>query len=190
MAGDPEITLKQRTLTFENTRFRVFSDEIRDSNGVEVPNYLVVAPHTWRDDLIIGISVLPVCGDRVVLLKTFRHAIGRAQLEVPRGFMDANEDPAAAALRELLEETGLQCAPDKLISLGFCTPEASTLAARVALFAAIDCHSTGRTPDQELGLGKYAYYTLAETARMLRDMSIEDVTTALTLHRFLLLQNS
>jgi 8-oxo-dGTP pyrophosphatase MutT (NUDIX family) len=188
--NDPKITLKQRRLAFENARFRVFKDHIVDSQGVEVRDYLVVAPHTRRDDLITGISVLPVWNDCVALVRVFRHAIGRVQLEVPRGFVDTHEDPRAAALRELSEETGLHCTEDKLVSLGVCTPEGSTLAARIALFAATECHPGGSAPEEELGLGKCEYFALPDALRMLREMSIEDVTTALILHRFFQLRHA
>jgi ADP-ribose pyrophosphatase YjhB (NUDIX family) len=186
LAGAPTITLRQRRVAFENSRFRVFGDHIVDSHGVEVKDYLVVAPHTRREDLITGISVLPVCQERVVLLRTFRHAVGCIQLEVPRGFVDVDEDPRAAALRELSEETGLCCPADKLVSLGVCTPEGSTLAARIALFAATDCQPGRSGNERELGLGGCEYFTFSEAWRMMREMSIEDVTTALILHRFFL----
>jgi ADP-ribose pyrophosphatase YjhB (NUDIX family) len=187
---DPEITLKQRDLVLANARFQIFKDHIVDSQGAEVEDYLVVAPHTGRDDLITGISVLPVWNDRVALVRIFRHAIGRIQLEVPRGFVDMDEDPRAAALRELSEETGFDCAEDKLVSLGVCTPEGSTLAARIALFAATECQPGGSAPEEELGLGKCEFFTLPDALRMLREMSIEDVTTALALHRFFELRHA
>jgi ADP-ribose pyrophosphatase YjhB (NUDIX family) len=184
----PQIRLRERRLAFENTRFRVYQDHIDDTQGAEVRDYLVVAPHTRREDLITGISVLPVQNGRIVLLKIFRHALGCAQLEVPRGFVDAGEEPSAAALRELAEETGLLCAPDKLVSLGLCAPEASTLSARVALFAATDCYPGEQTPEKELGLGAPESFSFPEALRMLREMSIEDVTTSLALHRFFLIR--
>ena len=187
MADTPSITLKQRRVAFENSRFRVFSDHIVDSHGAEVRDYLVVSPHTGREDLITGISVLPVLKHGVVLLQIFRHAVGRVQLEVPRGFVDLGEDPRAAALRELSEETGLCCAPDKLISLGVCAPEGSTLAARVALFAATDCLPGDREKETELGIGGCVHLTWAEALLRLREMSIEDVTTCVAIHRFFLL---
>lgn len=185
----PEITLKQRSLAFKNTRFRVFRDHIVDCDGVEVKDYLTVAPHTQREDLITGISILPVCDERVVLIKTFRHAVGRVQLEVPRGFLEAGQDPRDAALRELSEETGLICPASKLISLGFCTPEGSTLAARIALFAATECQPGRAAKEEEIGLGQCVFLTFPEALRIVREMSIEDVTTSLALHRYFMLQH-
>lgn len=42
-----------------------------------------------------------------VLLRQRRHGIEGPSLEVPGGHVDAGEDPASAAVRELAEETGL-----------------------------------------------------------------------------------
>ena len=45
----------------------------------------------------------------IVLVKQFRPAIGRELWEVPAGKLDGDEDPRAAAERELREETGYRC---------------------------------------------------------------------------------
>ena len=61
-----------------------------------------------------GVLILPYdpWTDRVALIEQFRlpaHAAGLdpVQTELPAGLLDTGEDPAAAALRELAEETGL-----------------------------------------------------------------------------------
>jgi ADP-ribose pyrophosphatase len=61
-----------------------------------------------------GVVILPYdpATDRVALIEQFRlpaHAAGLdpVQTELPAGLLDAGEDPAEAALRELAEETGL-----------------------------------------------------------------------------------
>jgi ADP-ribose pyrophosphatase len=61
-----------------------------------------------------GVAILPYdpLTDRVALIEQFRlpaHAAGLdpVQTELPAGLLDRGEDPAAAALRELAEETGL-----------------------------------------------------------------------------------
>jgi ADP-ribose pyrophosphatase len=180
------IVLKARRAVFENSKFHVYADWITDGGNLQVKDYLVVAPRVTSGDLITGVTVLPIWNDRIVLLRTFRHAVGRETLEGARGFVDAHETPAEAAARELAEETGLVTTPDKLVPLGFCAPEASTLAARVALFAAPDCQMTGVRNDDEIGLGRQETLTLAEAETLVRNMQLEDVTTELCLHRYAL----
>jgi ADP-ribose pyrophosphatase len=46
----------------------------------------------------------------IVLVKQYRPAIGRDLWEVPAGKLERDEDPHAAAVRELQEETGYRCA--------------------------------------------------------------------------------
>jgi ADP-ribose pyrophosphatase len=181
-----DIHLKQRRTVFENSKFFVHADHIADDAGREVPDYLVVAPRVQADALITGVTVLPVHEGRIVLTRTFRHAVRSSVLEAARGFVDPSETPSQAALRELTEETGLICAPNRLVELGTCFPEASTLQARVALFAALDCTLSARTDTSEVGLGECVSFSFEEAERLVRGMSLEDVTTALCLHRFLL----
>jgi len=45
----------------------------------------------------------------IVLVRQYRPAIGRELWEVPAGKLDGDEAPAAAARRELIEETGYRC---------------------------------------------------------------------------------
>jgi len=53
--------------------------------------------------------------DRLVLVRQFRYGINEFSLEIPGGVMEAGEDPLAAGLRELREETGFTGAPAKLL---------------------------------------------------------------------------
>lgn len=182
------VLLKGRRTVFENSKFLVHADHIADKSGREVPDYLVVEPRIHTSNLITGVAVLPVYDGRVVLIKTFRHAVRSFILETVCGFIDPNETPVEAALRELTEETGLVCSPDRLVAMGTCFPEASTLQARVALFAAVDCERSIRTDTSELGLGGWVSFSMKEAEGLLLDMSLEEVTTLVCLHRFFLMK--
>jgi 8-oxo-dGTP pyrophosphatase MutT (NUDIX family) len=64
----------------------------------------------------VAIVALDALG-RVALVRQYRHPLGESLLELPAGTLDVvDEEPAAAAHRELAEEVGL--AADRLIPLG------------------------------------------------------------------------
>jgi 8-oxo-dGTP pyrophosphatase MutT (NUDIX family) len=51
----------------------------------------------------------------VVLIEQFRHGTEEVTLEIPGGIVDRGEDPLAAGLRELREETGYEGGEARLI---------------------------------------------------------------------------
>src|SRR5579884_1910415 len=64
--------------------------------------------------------------DTLLLVRQYRHPLGRDHWEVPAGGMDPGETPEAAAIRELREETGYRARRvERLWSAysapGFCT---------------------------------------------------------------------
>lgn len=54
------------------------------------------------------VNILPVTDDgRFVMIEQYRHGCQRVTLEIPGGLIDASDpSPAAAARREMIEETG------------------------------------------------------------------------------------
>lgn len=56
-----------------------------------------------------AVAVLPVLSSgEIVLVRQYRHAVGRTLLEAPAGTREPDESPEACARRELLEETGYE----------------------------------------------------------------------------------
>jgi ADP-ribose pyrophosphatase len=65
-------------------------------------------------------AVVPVLDDgRLLLIRQYRHCVGRVLLELPAGRVDRAEDPATAAVRELEEETGYRATSWRLIGRSF-----------------------------------------------------------------------
>lgn len=69
-----------------------------------------------------GAAVLCVREGKVALVRQFRYAYGEEIYEIPAGKLSAGEDPAAAAARELSEETGLNTDRLKLLYVLYPTP--------------------------------------------------------------------
>lgn len=54
-----------------------------------------------------SVAVLPLTHDRMVIVtRQFRPGPGKFVYELPGGYVDTDEDPVSAAIRELVEETG------------------------------------------------------------------------------------
>ena len=104
-------TLK-RTERYTGPIFTVYSDEVTMSGGGTAGRDVVVNKNA------VGVVALDDLG-RVVLIKQYRHAVGRRLWELPAGLLDiAGEDPVRAAGRELAEEADINAARfDLLVDL-------------------------------------------------------------------------
>ena len=87
--------IQAKTVVFElqSVRYR------HPARGTE-KDFVVVRAPDW-------VNVLALTPDgALVLVRQFRFGIDTFSLEIPGGVMEAGEDPVAAGLRELREETG------------------------------------------------------------------------------------
>jgi 8-oxo-dGTP pyrophosphatase MutT (NUDIX family) len=76
-------------------------DRVRLPGGAVIDEYFVLEYPAW----VNVVAVTP--DDRVVLVRQYRHGLGRVSVELPAGVVDPDDpSPEAAARRELLEETG------------------------------------------------------------------------------------
>lgn len=128
--------------------------------------------------------MVPVRGESILLLKRYRHAVSQYVWELPRGFVDPHEEPCHAALRELAEETGLECPPEKLFSLGTMFPESGIVSASVALFAANGCAPGKGRLDDEIGVGAAVWHSGREIRELLRRGELQEGASCLALHRY------
>ncbi|OHD19756.1 MAG: hypothetical protein A2Y38_12060 [Spirochaetes bacterium GWB1_59_5] len=90
---------------------------------LDAPDWATVVPVIVRD------------GKRYILaVRQFRHGAGMPMTEFPGGVVEPGEAPAAAAARELLEETGYQA--ERVIPLGACNPNPAFMSNTFHVFAA------------------------------------------------------
>jgi 8-oxo-dGTP pyrophosphatase MutT (NUDIX family) len=183
-AGDIVIRQRRR-LACSNSRFDVYLDDIETVDGQTVRDYLVVEPRVRGANLVTGVGILPIHGQKTGLLRIYRHAIREFCWEIPRGFVDPGEEDVVSARRELLEETGLDCDGDELVSLGYVTPEAGILSARVHLFAARNCFSTKPFRPEEFGHREFHMLDTQRLEAMIVASEIQDPCTLVACCRYL-----
>ncbi len=114
-----EQTLREETI-YRGKLLTIRKDQVRLENGRETVREVVVHPG--------AVAIVPLLPDgRVILVRQYRYAAGRALLEIPAGTLDRpGESPGAAAARELGEETGYTATDYRELAAfftapGFCT---------------------------------------------------------------------
>jgi ADP-ribose pyrophosphatase len=98
---EPWRTLDE-TIPFENRWVRVRLQQVRLPDGREYEYSRVDRPQQG-----VGIFLLDD-GNRLLLEREYRHAVGQVVWQLPGGLIDEDEPPLRSAQRELREETGYE----------------------------------------------------------------------------------
>jgi 8-oxo-dGTP pyrophosphatase MutT (NUDIX family) len=88
-------------LVFNHTWYKLRRDHVALPDGQELDDYFV----SVRSDVVLVFAVTE--DNHVVMVRQYKHGIGKILIELPGGVIDEGENaPQEAAMRELLEETG------------------------------------------------------------------------------------
>lgn len=91
----------ERTYPIRRPWLTVRQDRVELPNGSIIPEYFVFEYPDW-----VNVIALTERGE-MVLVRQYRHGIGRVCTEIPAGVLEKSDaSPLAGAQRELLEETG------------------------------------------------------------------------------------
>jgi 8-oxo-dGTP pyrophosphatase MutT (NUDIX family) len=154
---------------YANNWMTVREDAIRRPDGsdgvygvVDKPTYALVIP---RD------------GSRLHLVEQFRYPVGERRWEFPAGTAPdrAAQDPADLAVRELVEETGMQAGRMQLLGTLDVAPGMSSQRGHVYLATELTQGEAQREhTEQDM---RTAWFTIAEFEAMVRDGELTDAQT-------------
>jgi 8-oxo-dGTP pyrophosphatase MutT (NUDIX family) len=129
-------------------------------------------------------QIVPVTADgRVVLVRQYRHGDRRVTIEIPGGLIDPGEDPATAALRECLEETGYRARVAE--SLGVIAPNPALFANKLHAFYAHDVEPERAVQNTGSEITEVVLAPLTDVEEMLIAGEIDHALVVGTLWRYL-----
>lgn len=118
------------------------------------------------------VNVLALTAEReVVLIRQFRPGSGEVCLEIPGGMVDPGEAPAAAAERELFEETGFRAGAWR--ALGAVSPNPALFRNRLHIYLAENAYRAGRAEPEGSEVIEVELYPLASAWRALAQGEID-----------------
>jgi ADP-ribose pyrophosphatase len=114
--------MEERTLgsrhPWTGRRIGVRIDDVERADGPRTTREIVEHPG--------AVAILAWDGERLAMVRQWRHATGQVLLEIPAGTLEPDEPPLETARRELAEEAGVAAAqweegPRFFTAPGFCT---------------------------------------------------------------------
>lgn len=160
-----EVTLSTKPI-FQGKIISLQVDEVRLPGGGVATREIVRHPG--------AVAVLALHNNKMIVVEQYRKPLGKSQVEIPAGKLDAGEEPAAAARRELEEETGFRCGSLELIGSFYTSPGfADEL---IHLYAAEGLESGKPNPDEDEYLDCFAV-TLDEAKALIRQGKMSDAKT-------------
>lgn len=155
----------------------IAKDTVRLPNGNESSRVVIRHPG--------AACVLAVTDeDEVVFVRQWRYATDQALLELPAGKLDAGEDPAVCALRELAEETPYAAERVELMSVfytapGFCDE-------KMYVYRAYNVSKTSTLQPDADELVETVLMSREEVKSALKNNEIQDAKTLVALQQWLL----
>jgi ADP-ribose pyrophosphatase len=161
-----ERTLSSRLL-HEGRHFSFLRDEVELPDGRRTHRDIVRHPG--------AAAIVPLLSeDKVVLVRQYRYAAGKALLEIPAGTLEPGEPPLDCAVRELREETGYKAGEMEELLSCYMAPGYSSEV--IHFYVARGLVEVGSEQEQDEAIDR-EILRLGEVLRMIGENTIEDAKT-------------
>lgn len=144
-------------------------DSVHDFYRIESPDWAQIVPMTASGE--------------IVMIRQYRHGSQSTMLEVPAGLVHAGEDPAVAAARECLEETGYRA--EAVHSMGRYNPNPALFDNTLHAFYALDVERVAEPENTAVEQTSVVLVPLDEIPALLRSNQVEHALNVMMLYLFL-----
>ncbi|PUA34124.1 MAG: hypothetical protein B9J98_01715 [Candidatus Terraquivivens tikiterensis] len=167
MSDEAHEKVVESKFVYKGRLFNVRVDKVLTSWGKSTVREIVEHPG--------AVVIIPLLDkETIVLVRQYRHAVGKVLLELPAGTIEAGEDPEMCAYRELEEETGFVAGRMEKVTTLYLAPGYSTEI--VHLYVASDLKTVGQKlePDEKI---KVVILKIDDAIDMIVGGEIEDAKT-------------
>jgi ADP-ribose pyrophosphatase len=156
--------LLKSEILYQGKVFRLQRDTVIEPGGLQVDRDIIVHPGS--------VVVMPVFDDgRILLIRQYRHSVGEFLWELVAGRKEPKETPAAAARRELIEETGYRA--KRLRKLMRVVPTPGFVNEWMWIFAAEGLTAGAAQPEDDEQITP-RIFTLKEALKMIERGTLRD----------------
>ena len=164
--------------------------KLADCRVFSVSESLSICPRTKNEhsfyyiDSADWVNIVPITEDGdVVFIRQFRHGSEQITLEIPGGMVDPGEDPAIAAARECLEESGYEA--KSVSSLGILNPNPAIFPNRLHTYVARDCVPVAEIANTSTEHTELILVAMTDLPDLMQSGEIDHALVAATLWRLL-----
>jgi ADP-ribose pyrophosphatase len=158
----------ERRTVFQGRLLTVHDDTVETAGGSLAGREIVEHPG--------AVGIVADDGEgRVLLVRQWRHAIGRALWEIPAGTLTPGEEPEAAARRELAEETGYTAEVWERLASGPVAPGYSAEILHIFAARRLSPGEAHTDPDEHVVA---RLFTAAEAERLVAEDAVDVKTIA------------
>lgn len=158
-------------VVYEDRYVLVVRDKVRFPNGA-VGSYLRIFERPGLDGAP-GAVMVPVSAGQILMVRVFRHATRRWELELPRGFRESGDSPEETVARELVEELGVEV--EGVEKLGEVTPNTGLMASVIPVYLVqVSTHQLREPHDPREAISGGIALSASEVLSKIRSGEIRD----------------